>query len=99
MTLRLLAGGDNLDLGVIFDIGSNYCNTIMFDVLRNWIILYDIGQINMMNFLSNLEAMAQVSAGFSERSNGVLIGVIGALDGWLVRIVSPSWWTDSIKKK
>ena len=50
VTLRLLAGGDALDLGVIFDIGSNYCNTIMFDVLRNWIILYDIGQMNMMNF-------------------------------------------------
>ena len=30
--------------------------------------------------------MTEVSNGFSKRSNGVLKGVIGALDGWLVKI-------------
>ena len=33
--------------------------------------------------------MARVSKGFSNRSNGILKGAIGALDGWLVRIVKP----------
>ena len=33
--------------------------------------------------------MVRVSKGFSNRSNGVLKGDIGALDGCLVRIVKP----------
>ena len=48
--------------------------------------------MNIDAYLSNIEAMAQFSAGFSKSSDGVLIGAIGALDGWLVRIIATSWW-------
>ena len=99
VTLRLLAGGDALDLGLIFDIGSNHCKVILYEVLINWIINCNVGRINMDDYLSNIEAMAQVSTGFSIRSDIVLLCAIGALDGWLVRIIAPSWWTDSIKNK
>ena len=35
--------------------------------------------------------MSKVSRGFSKRSNGVLIGAIDALDGWLVCVVRPGF--------
>ena len=38
VTLKLLAGGSALDLGVIFNVTPNHCNTIMLYVLSNWII-------------------------------------------------------------
>ena len=37
-----------------------------------------------------------MSNGFSKRSNGVLVGAIGAIDGWLVRIQRPSFRSDRI---
>ena len=39
--------------------------------------------------------MENGSKGFAKRSNGVLVGAIGAIDGWLVRIVRPGF-KDSI---
>ena len=41
--------------------------------------------------------MAEVSEGFSKRSNGVFKGGIGAIDGWVVKIVKPSYYADGIK--
>ena len=41
--------------------------------------------------------MKRVSDGFARRSNGVLSGAIGAIDGWLVKIVRPSCRLDNIK--
>ena len=35
ITLRLLAGGDALDLGVLFDVSSNYCRDIFNYVLKH----------------------------------------------------------------
>ena len=89
ITLRLLADGNALDLGVMFDVQTYHCNKIMYDVLINWIIKPDIGNLNMVKYLGDKSAMARVSTGFSTRSNGVLIGVISVIDGWLVRIVRP----------
>ena len=86
ITLRLLAGGDINDLGVLFDITPNYCTIIMLDVLKQWINKTDIGKINMYDYLVDDRAMEKCSVGFSMRSNGILKGAIGALDGWLVRI-------------
>ena len=90
ITLRLLAGGSALDLGVIFNVTPNHCNTIMLYVLSNWIIRVNIGDINMGDYLYDNDAMTKVSDGFSKRSNGAFKGAIGALDGWLVRILCPS---------
>ena len=91
ITLRRLAGGDALDLGVIFDVQTDHCNKIMYEVLLKWIMKTDIGDLNMSKYLGDKQAMSKVSAGFSKRSNGLLIGAIGAIDGWLVRIVRPGW--------
>ena len=90
VTLRLLAGGDALDLGVIFDIYPDNITTTMYDVLLKWIIPSDIGKMNMTKYLGDDDTMDKVSLGYSKRSNGVLKGAIGALDGWLLRVVKPS---------
>ena len=96
ITLRLLAGGDALDLGLIFDISSNWCLVILYEVLQEWLVDTKIGGIDIKSYLNNEDAMAAVSEGFSKRSNGVLKGAIGALDGWLVRIQRPSYYFDKI---
>ena len=68
----------------------------MFFVLKNWIINTNIGNIDMEGYIANDDAMLKVSEGFSKRSDGVFCGAIGALDGWLVRIIKPSYDRDGI---
>ena len=51
-------------------------------------------------YLNNRNAMGGVSEEFSTRSNGILIGAIGAIDGWLVRIkCSIIFWRDGCVPK
>lgn len=97
ITLRLLAGGSCCDLAVIFDISHQCCNKIMLHVLRNWINNANLGNVNINEYLENVDAMKKVSEGFSKRLNGILKGAIGAIDGWLVRIERPSCQRDKIK--
>ena len=73
ITLRILAGGDSLDLGLLFDIHPSYCNQIMLYVLKEWVNSTKIGGIDMYAYLSDHEKMNQVSKGFSKRSNGCLL--------------------------
>ena len=97
ITLQLLAGGDVYDLGVIFDISPSHCQVIMKYVLKNWIINTQIGGMNILAYLKDKDQLELVSKGFSKRSNGVFKGAIGALDGWLVRILCPSFHRDNSK--
>ena len=69
----------------------------MLDVPNNWINHSKIGGIDIYCYFGDKEAMADVSEGFSQRSNRILTGAIGAIDGWLVRIVWPSLWRDGFK--
>ena len=55
-----------------------------------WTIILNIGKINMIKYLNDIEAMNKVSEGFAKRSNRVLKGCIGAIDGGLVKIRTPS---------
>ena len=97
ISLRLLAGGDAYDLAVMFDIGHRWCKQILYDVLNNWIVGINLGNIDIESYLNNEEEMNRVSRGFSKRSNGILQGAIGAIDGWLVKIIRPSITLDGIK--
>ena len=81
IAIRLLAGGDALDLAVIFDIHSDHCTRILYDVLLNWVIVTGIGDLNMTKYLGDKDAMENVNRVFVKRSNGVLKGSIGAIDG------------------
>ena len=56
ITLRLLAGGDALDLGVLFDVSSNYCRDIFNYVLKHWIVQPNLGGMDIKAyFLDNNE--------------------------------------------
>ena len=96
ITLRILGGGNALDIAVIFDVYPRHIRTIVYNVLRDWIKGPNIGGINMSKYLDDVEAIDSVSKGFSVRSNGVLKGAIGAIDGWLVRIIRPSCYADNV---
>ena len=95
--LRLLAGGDTLNLGVIFDITSKTCHNMLYEVLLHWVINTGIGYINMKKYLNDEQTMACISDGFSNCSYGILKGAIGATAGWLVRIVRPLFRVNVIK--
>ena len=90
ITLQMLAGGDSLDLGALFDIAVSHIRAIFNDVIEHWIVDINIENIDMAAYSNNPEALAKVSHGFSSRSNGILVGEIGAVDGWLVKISKPS---------
>ena len=81
ITLRLLGGGDALELGVIFDVHSDHCARLMYEVLLQWIIHPNIGNLGMIKCFLDEQAMVEFSKGFSDRSGGLLKRVIGVLDG------------------
>ena len=70
---------------------------MFYEVLEYWIVSPNLGGMNTKEYLSNPEELRRVSAGFAKISNGVLWGAIGAMDGWLVKIVRPSWHLDKIR--
>ena len=51
----------------------------------------------MRKYIGDKDAMEKVSRGFTKRSNGVLKGVVGTNDGWIVRIVRPGWIRDGVR--
>ena len=96
VTLCLLAGCDTLDIAVIFDVSPGHLGIIIYYVLIDWVKQPNLGGINMNKYLNDVHDMASISSGFSKRSDGVLKGAIGAIDGWLVPIHRPTWFLDHI---
>ena len=94
ISIKLLAGGNALYLAVIFDIYPTHLSYILEEVLNDWIINPNIDELDIIKYLSDKSVMNRVSNGFSQRSNGVLNGAIGALDGWLVKIRRPYQYMD-----
>ena len=74
ITICLLGSGDALDVGVIFDMHSDHCVRLMYDLLFHWIIHPNIGNFGMLKYLLDEEVMAKVSKGFIDRSGGLLKG-------------------------
>ena len=68
----------------------------MYQALNEWIVIPNIGEINIAKYLSDDDSMARVSNRFYLRSDGLLVGAIGTLDGWLVRIRRPLRFWDKI---
>ena len=89
--LHLLAGGDALDLSVIFYIEACYLRKIMYALVLDWIVGTKIYSMDMKGYLGNTCAMERVSQGFVKRSGIFLNGAIGAQDGWVVHVIYPGW--------
>ena len=89
ITLRMLAGGSYLDLGIIFGTGYNYPYAIFRHVIFRWICDDKLVNISGINFCKDEERMNAVTRDFSDGSNHLFSGCIGAVDGWIVKIRKP----------
>jgi hypothetical protein len=90
ITLRMLAGGSYLDLGLIFGTGSTYPYTIFNNVITRWICKDDLVKISGLEYCNNDVRMEAVARDFADGSNHLFSGCIGAIDGWIVKIRKPS---------
>jgi hypothetical protein len=97
ITLRLLAGASYLDVAYIFGVHYNHVYAIFHHVLKYWICKDFVHRYELQDILQSEEKMYHVSKQFAKgRSSGILSGVIGALDGWLVKIQRPSLTRDGV---
>ena len=69
----------------------------IYQYSETWIVGNNLGEMSIESYLNDEEELNRVSVGFSQRSNGVLIGAIGAIDGWLVKIKRPTSTLDKIR--
>lgn len=90
LTLRLLAGGSYMDLALLFDVGFSTAYEILHKVVKEWILDDRLVKINGVDYCEDEERMAKVACEFAKRSNYVMNGCIGAIDGWIVKIRKPS---------
>lgn len=97
LTLRLLAGGSYLDLALLFETGFTYAIDIFHDVIEKWILDDRLVKISGIDYCSDIDRMEKVAFEFSRGSNGVINGCIGAIDGWIVKIIKPSKTRDGVK--
>ena len=91
MTLRYLAGAKYLDLYLWSNIHPDYAKKIVNDVIKNWLCNDDILRINFYDdVLLDKANSNRIRREFSSKTGGIINGCIGAVDGWLVKIRSPS---------
>ena len=90
LTLRMLARGSYLDLRFLFETNPLYAVTIFHNVIRDWILDDRLVKINGLEYCQDEARMNEVALGFARGSGGVLGGCIGAIDGWIVKIIQPS---------
>ena len=91
ITLRYLAGASYLDLFMAYHVSPDYILVIISEVKREWFCHEKVLPFNYIrDVLGNRSRLETVAQQFGERSGGVLNGCIGAIDGWLVRIICPT---------
>ena len=90
LTLRVLGGGTYMDMGMIFEISFNHCHKIFKLVIKDWLTHELFYPINGVEYCNDDARMSEVAMQFTNASHGVINGCIGALDGWVVKIIKPS---------
>ena len=90
LTLRVLGGGSYMDMAWIFEISFNHAHKIFKEVVVNWLTHDLFYPISGVEYCQDDARMNEVAMQFSNASNGVINGCIGALDGWVVKILKPS---------
>ena len=92
MTLRLLAGASYLDMFLWFNVSPDHVRAITRYVMKHWICNDEVVCIDFFKtVLQDQENRDRIRSNFARKTDGVMCGVIGALDGWLVRIQSPTF--------
>ena len=90
LTMRMLGGGSYLDMALIFETSFNHSHKIFKHVVKKWLCNEQFQPIDGVGYCSNDEAMAAVALQFARASNGLFSGCIGALDGWVVKVLKPT---------
>jgi len=90
LTLRVLGGGTYMDMAMVFEMSFNHAHKVFKEVVRYWLTNESFYPINGVEYVNDDAMMNEVAMQFSNASNGVINGCIGALDGWVVKIQKPS---------
>ena len=96
LSLRLLAGGSYLDLALLFETSFSYAYEIIHHVVRYWFNDNNLINISGRDFFNNEDALKESSEEFARRSDGIMWGTVGAIDGWLVKIKKPTVKGDGV---
>jgi hypothetical protein len=91
ITLRLMAGGSFLDIAALYCCGYTYTNEIFHATIAKWICNDEVIKFEGLDYLENIPFMLENAKAFSSTGchQGIFSGVIGSLDGWLVKIRRP----------
>ena len=89
LTLRYLTGATCLDLYLWSKINPDHIKNIVNDVNKNWICNDGVILVDYYKqVLYNNKNINTIRRSFAEKSEGIIGGCIGAVDGWLVKIFS-----------
>ena len=83
ITLRWLCGGSYLDIVDNFMISESTFYPIIFETMKV------LDEVECISFPRDKISLERASEGFGRRTNGVLDGCVGALDGWAPRLQRP----------
>ena len=91
LALQYLAGSTCLSLYLWSRINPDHIKVIVNDVLENWICNNDVIKIDFYDeVLYNNKNSNRIRREFANKTDGIIDGCIGAVDGWLVKIFSPT---------
>ena len=82
-----------MDLYLWSHINLDHIKNILNDVLQNWICNDGVIKIDFygqVKVLYNNHTTNQIRKEFSDKTQGIIDGRIGTVDGWLVKIFSPT---------
>ena len=99
IALRILAGGSYLDVSDIFHVVPTSCFPMFHKTMKNWICTNPYHDIDIKKYLTDENSMKKTAYKFSQSSRGLFKNVIGALDGWLVKIICPSLTEEDMKNQ
>jgi DDE superfamily endonuclease len=94
-TIRMLAGASYLDLLLSYGISSYMLYDIFHQTIQ-WINNTFVFPLPRYLIEENTEKLQEISELFSNRSNGIINGCIGAIDGIAIRIRSPNIIRDDV---
>ena len=79
-----------MDLSLFYETGFTYLYGIFHDIVSSLINEDRLANINGEDYLNDEACMVKLANDFAIGSKGVLKGVIGAIDSWLVKIHRPT---------
>lgn len=96
LTIRMLAGASYLDLLLIYEVSVKKLYEFFHECI-GWINV--TFSFRLVQYLQdeNTFALTDISDGFSNRSDEIFCGCIGAIDGMAVRIKCPTFSKDDVR--